>query len=843
MEKLHWVGLFHKAVGGIESFGMVVKFRNWKRSFLCSILQCILIFSPSILISKPAAILMTARSPYFGEGRQALINHSYANEGEFLIKHVDMRLKVNFADKTIEGWLEYDLVHVYLRDTRPSAAHTSDHINPISGNHLLLLDHRDMDILGVYQGGSFRKIMAAVADHGSGQLKEGSAKPLIFRIGMGNADTFLFGKPLEIEVPRSQSKIVIHYRTRPSAGALQWLSPSQTYDKTHPFLFSQSQAILARTWIPLQDKPSVRFTYSAEVRVVCGAETVGTNDNGKIDANGNKTGAADCFGMPDLAYATIKPTDFNVVMSALKLGNPEGDFESASNWGPRCWPSGHRIAINPEGGASANKVHRFEQKKPIPSYLMAIAVGSFGFQSLGKNTGVYAEHKLLEKAAWEFADLQNMVDAASKMFGEYAWGNYNVLVLPPSFPFGGMENPVVTFATPTIIAGDRSLVSLLAHELAHSWSGNLVNNRTWDDFWLNEGFTVYVESRIMEQLYGKNYADMLRVLGKGELDKTLSWMLSENPADSHLRLHLGERDPDEGLTDIAYEKGRFFLMMFEQFYGRKSFDIFLNGYFKRHAFGTVTTDDFIVDIKRFHQEFIDEYLENAEAIPTLWCGNSMHGENVDEGQLWNWDSLENRMMAWIDGPDLPPLGRGGFPYIESSEFKRVEQQVLNYLASGEPLHSGSSVPCNALVIDTTGFTTHHWLHLLRKLHTRADGSPGRLSREEMLGLDARFHFTQTQNAEIACDWFILSIHSDYRPAYQAMHDFLLKVGRRKFLLPIYEALLAQYVVKDNVYVEDFARGKEMATEIFLQAEPGYHSVAARSIREMLGLPLTGGSGR
>jgi hypothetical protein len=703
------------------------------------------------------------RSPYFGEGSQALIHHSYANDGEFLITHMDMRLAVNFADKTIEGWVEYSLVHAYLRDNRKPGSVPPDHFNPITGNHILLLDHRDMDVLGVYAGGSF--------DKKSGTLKNG-AKGLLFEVGSGVADTLLFGKPLEIEVPRSQSKIVIHYKTRPSAGALQWLSPAQTYDQTHPFLFSQSQAILARTWIPLQDKPSVRFTYTSEVRVVCG---IGVED-------------------PD-----INPTDFNVVMSAVKLGNPEGDI------------------------VSNNKVHRFEQKKPIPSYLMAIAVGSFGYKSLGKNTGVYAEHKLLQKAAWEFADLQKMVDAAGEMFGEYAWGDYNVLVLPPSFPFGGMENPVVTFATPTIIAGDRSLVSLLAHELAHSWSGNLVTNRTWDDYWLNEGFTVYVESRIMEQLYGKNYADMLRVLGKGELDKTLGWMLKEAPEDSHLRLHLGDRDPDEGLTDIAYEKGRFFLMMLEQLYGRAAFDEFLNGHFRKYAFGTVTTDLFLADLKAFHEKQV--------------TGNGL-------SPLPTWRDFEPRVMVWIDGEGLPyPESVGGFPKLESKEFERVEQQVSKFLWSGEPLHSGYSIPCDASVIDTSGFTTHHWLHLLRKLHTRADALPGRLSREEMAGLDARFHFTQTQNAEIACDWFVLSIQSDYRPAYQAMHDFLLKVGRRKFLMPIYEALLAQYVVKDGKYEWAFAQGKEMATEIFLQAEPGYHPVAARSLRELLGLPLSGGSGR
>jgi len=735
------------------------------------------------------------RSPYFGEGAQVLLGHSYANDGEFVIKHIDMHLKVNFTDKTIEGWVEYDLVHAYLLDNRKPGSVPPYHFNPITGNHILLLDHRDMDVLGVYGGGAY--------DNKTGGLKS-KAKRLTYSVGVGTADSLLFGKPLEIEVPRSQSKIVIHYRTRPSAGALQWLSPAQTYDQTHPFLFSQSQAILARTWIPLQDKPSVRFTYSAQVKVVCAAAGGAT-----VDANGHRSSREDCIGVED---PDINPMDFNVVMSAVKLGNPEGD-----------------LLLN-------NKVHRFEQKKPIPSYLMAIAVGSFGYKSLGKNTGVYAEHKLLDKAVWEFADLQKMVDAASDMFGEYAWGDYNVLVLPPSFPFGGMENPVVTFATPTIIAGDRSLVSLLAHELAHSWSGNLVTNRTWDDFWLNEGFTVYVESRIMERLYGAEYADMLRVLGKGELDKTLGWMMKESPDDSHLRLHLGDRDPDEGLTDIAYEKGRFFLMMLEQLYGRVAFDEFLNGHFSKYAFGTVTTDLFLADLKAFHDGQVSaSFIEPAASSSKIAV--------AENRTLPLWANFEPLVVAWIDGPGLPSGGVGGFPELESKAFQRVEQQVSNFLVSGEPLHRGSSVPCDASVIDTTGFTTHHWLHLLRQLHTRADGSPGRLSREEMAGLDARFGFTQTQNAEIACDWFVLAIQSDYRPAYQAMHDFLLKVGRRKFLMPIYEALLAQYVVRDGKYEPAFAQGNEMATEIFLQAEPGYHSVAARSLRELLGLPLSGGSGR
>ncbi|MFM2299431.1 MAG: hypothetical protein RIR98_1039, partial [Bacteroidota bacterium] len=331
---------------------------------------------------------------------------------------------------------------------------------------------------------------------------------------------------------------------------------------------------------------------------------------------------------------------------------------------------------------------------------------------------------------------------------------------------------------------------------------NLVTNRTWDDFWLNEGFTVYVESRIMERLYGAEYADMLRVLGKGELDKTLGWMMKESPDDSHLRLHLGDRDPDEGLTDIAYEKGRFFLMMLEQMYGRVAFDEFLNGHFSKYAFGTVTTDLFLADLKAFHDGQVSaSFIEPAASSSKIAV--------AENRTMPLWANFEPLVAAWIDGPGLPSGGVGGFPELESKAFQRVEQQVSKFLVSGEPLHRGYSVPCDASVIDTTGFTTHHWLHLLRQLHTRADGSPGRLSREEMAGLDARF----------------------------------LKVGRRKFLMPIYEALLAQYVVRDGKYEPAFAQGKEMATEIFLQAEPGYHSVAARSLRELLGLPISGGSGR
>ena len=212
--------------------------------------------------------------------------------------------------------------------------------------------------------------------------------------------------------------------------------------------------------------------------------------------------------------------------------------------------------------------------QPIPSYLLALAVGDLEFRASAPDHGVYAEPSVVERAAWEFADTPKMIVAAEKLYGPYRWERYDLLVLPPSFPFGGMENPRLTFATPTILAGDRSLVSLIAHELAHSWSGNLVTNATWNDFWLNEGFTDYFEGRIMEAVYGSDYAEMLAVLGRaGSRRSTIEERArARTPTCSWT---CQGRDPDDGMNDIAYEKGALFLRTLEETVGRESFDRFL----------------------------------------------------------------------------------------------------------------------------------------------------------------------------------------------------------------------------------------------------------------------------
>ncbi|MEM7316195.1 MAG: M1 family aminopeptidase/hydrolase, partial [Planctomycetota bacterium] len=417
--------------------------------------------------------------------------HSAAKPDDVAIKHLHLNLKADFSTKQLSG----------------SATLTLDRKSDSTKLRL--------DMLGL--------TINSVKDAG-GKLLDYSMEPF---------DSYL-GRPLEIELGEKSagvSKVVIEYSTRPGAEALQWLSPEQTTGGKHPFLFTQSQAILARTWVPCQDTPAVRITYSAHIEV---------------------------------------PKDLMAVMSA---SNPVKKS-----------PNGH---------------YDFEMKQPIPSYLLALAIGDLEFKSIGPRSGVYAEPNVIEKAAWELADTEAMIEAAEKLYGPYRWDRYDVIFLPPSFPFGGMENPRLTFATPTILAGDRSLVALIAHELAHSWSGNLVTNATWDDFWLNEGFTVYFEQRIMEAVYGRKYSEMLAKLALESLKEELQ---SLTRRDTWLKLDLRGRNPDDGMTGVAYDKGYLFLRMLEETVGREKWDSFLKEYFTQFSFQSMTTESCFVKRKNKKQK-------------------------------------------------------------------------------------------------------------------------------------------------------------------------------------------------------------------------------------------------
>lgn len=381
-------------------------------------------------------------------------------------------------------------------------------------------------------------------------------------------------------------------------------------------------------------------------------------------------------------------------------------------------------------------VYNFKMKKEIPAYLMALAVGDIAFKEVDDRTGVYAEPAILDEAHDELEDLDNMVDIAEDLYGKYRWNRYDVLILPSGFPMGGMENPRLTFATPTILAGDGSLLNLIAHELAHSWSGNLVTNATWDDFWLNEGFTVYFERRITEAQYDKDYVAMLWGLGRKHLGESVD-RLGEDSRHTWLKDDLKDKDPEDGFTRVPYDKGAAFLLKIEQTVGREQLDEFLNKYFEAHAFESMTTEKFL--------EYLNDHLLEG------------HEDWKDEIDI----------ERWVYGPGIPD----NYPEIDNPRFDKVDEEVENFL---EGTASDD--------LETQDWSTHEWRRFLGKL-------PEDLSREKMAELDETFEFTDSDNSEIANMWFVHALQSQYEPAYKPMKEFLLVTGRIKFLTPLYEAMM------------------------------------------------------
>jgi aminopeptidase N len=372
--------------------------------------------------------------------------------------------------------------------------------------------------------------------------------------------------------------------------------------------------------------------------------------------------------------------------------------------------------------------HFFRMDLPIPPYLIALAIGDLDFAPLGPRTGIYAEPPVLAAAAREFEDTERLVEAVERLYGPYRWGRYDLLVLPPGFPFGGMENPCLTFATPTVIAGDKSLVSLVSHELAHSWSGNLVTNATWRDFWLNEGFTTYLENRIQEDVYGREQALMEQVLDRREIEKDLREFA---PADQILHIDLTGRDPDEGCTRVPYIKGALFLRQMEQTLGRPKFDQFLKSYFDHFAFQSITTAEALDYLRR----------ELAPQVP------------IEE---------------WVFEPGLPETA----PRAISPRLEIAATAARSFAADDLP----------APDLPATHWNTQEWLEFLQIL-------PRPLGVPKLENLDSVWHLTHVGNYEILDEWLLAAIESGYRPAFDRLERFLLEIGRTKLLKPLYTALM------------------------------------------------------
>ncbi|HET8942654.1 MAG TPA: M1 family metallopeptidase [Rudaea sp.] len=587
--------------------------------------------------------------------------HSFAQPQKVRVRTLALELTVSFEHHRLSGSATLEL------DWFDSAARE------------LVLDTRDLRI---------DKIEAAEAS--------GHWSDVPFTLDAPDA---ILGSALHVNLSAQNTAVRITYATDPDAFGLQWLDPLQTAGKRHPFMYSQSQAINARSWVPLQDTPGVRFTYRARIRT---------------------------------------PQPLRAAMSADNDPKHvlDGDFQ-------------------------------FVMPQPIPSYLLALAVGDLAVREIGPRSAIYAEPGTVDMAATEFADTEKMIQTTESLYGEYRWGRYDLLVLPPSFPFGGMENPRLTFATPTVLVGDKSLISLVAHELAHSWSGNLVTNATWRHIWLNEGFTTYVQGRIVEAVFGKRHADEEFIIAANALRAEMKTM---PPADTRLELDLHGRDPDDGLSQVAYIKGSWFLQWLESRIGRESFDAFLRGYFDHFAFQSITTEQFVA--------YLQTHLLDAHA-DTI---------SIDE------------VNAWLHQPGIPADA-----VLPVSARFTAEDAARRQFVDGE---------ISATDLQAQSWSTQEWQYFL-------DSLPPKLNTQQMHALDAAYRLTGSHNAEIALRWYKLAIASGYRNAYASMREHMLRIGRRILVMPLYEALATT------------PDGHAFAEDVYAQARPGYHPMTRAAVEKAL----------
>jgi aminopeptidase N len=589
---------------------------------------------------------------------EAVDASSYARPAEARVTHVALDLNADFEAKRLAGTATLDV------QAAPNARE-------------IVLDTKGLAIRSVTDG-------------------QGRALPFEF-----GANDEKLGAPLIVQLNGAR-RIKIDYLSAPEAEALQWLTPEQTAGKRQPFLFSQGQPILNRSWIPTQDSPGIRQTWEARITV---------------------------------------PEALVAVMSADRL-TPKG-----------------------EAAGPARRAFRFRMDKPVAPYLVAIAVGDLAFRPLGRRSGVYAEPSTVDRAAAELVDTERMIDAAEKLYGPYRWGRYDMIVLPPAFPYGGMENPTLTFLTPTFIAGDRSLVNLVAHELAHSWSGNLVTNAVWADSWLNEGFTSYFENRIMEALYGTGRAGQEAALSFADMESAMTELGRTAPGT---RLHDPSQADESG---IVYDKGAIFLRTLERTVGRERWDAYLRSYFDRHAFQPMTSQRFLADLR----------------------ANLVRGDAA----------LEQRLMLdqWVYQPGLP--ANAALP--DPNAFAPVDTALATFRSGGP-----------ATAIPYAGWTTAERLRFL-------NGLPRELPQARLTELDRTLNLTASANSETLFAWLQLALANRYEPAVPAAERFLMSMGRRKFVAPLFETLM-----KEGDW------GKAHARRIYAQARPTYHSVTTGTVDKAMG---------
>ncbi|KAI0148706.1 leukotriene A-4 hydrolase [Xylariaceae sp. FL1272] len=578
--------------------------------------------------------------------------NTLANYGEWLTKHTTVNFNVNFQKQRLEGSVLLELESLTDKQSRE-----------------IILDTNHLSVLSVKRDSSDLKW--ALKDR---------IEP--------------YGSPLHVSVPDGVPqgdvvKLDIALETTKDCVGLQWMTPAQTGNKKHPYVYSQCQAILARSIFPCQDTPDVKSTFSFNIT-----------------------------------------SPLPVVASGVPV-TENGD-----------------------------KVFRFEQKVPIPSYLFALASGDIESAPIGKRSIVATGPEALQEAKWELEnDMDKFLEVAEKLVFDYQWGPYNVLVLPPSFAYGGMENPIFTFATPTIISGDRQNVDVIAHELSHSWSGNLVGCASWEHFWLNEGWTTYLERRIGAVIHGAPQFDFSAIIGWYKLEESVELFGADHEFTKLIINHKGV-DPEDAFSSIPYEKGFHFLYYLDNLVGREHFDKFIPHYFKTWARKSL-------DSYEFKQTFLD-FFEN-------------YG-NEDIKQKIATIPWEERFYT----PGLPPKPKFNTAYVDTCMALAEKWKQADYKPS---------------IKDIESFTANQVLVFLQAVQNFEQ--PLSAERSHLLG--KTYNISSSKNVELKAAYYLIALQAVDRKELEGVVDLLGSVGRMKFVRPLYRELVK---VDRELAVKTFEANKD-----------------------------------
>ncbi|KAF2152011.1 leukotriene A-4 hydrolase [Myriangium duriaei CBS 260.36] len=570
--------------------------------------------------------------------------NTLSNYNAWRCQHVKAELAIDFDAKTVSGKVALDMKKLH------------------DGKQKIVLDTSYLDVQGVRINGS--KVQFEVASSRTGP----------------------YGSPLTIEIPSDSTgdvTVEITTSTTKDCTALQWLTAAQTPNKKHPYMFSQCQAIHARSLFPCQDTPDVKATYD---------------------------------------FVITSP------LPVLASGLVKGEADAAS-------PAGQ-------------KTYTFNQPIPIPSYLFAIASGDIASAEIGPRSCAYCGPDEVSAVKWEFEqDMEHFIEVAEKLVFPYPWGPYNVLVLPNSFPYGGMENPIVSYLTPTLISGDRQNVDVVAHELSHSWSGNLVSNCSWEHFWLNEGWTTYLERRIAAALHGEAHRDFSAIIGWKALSDSIA-NFGEDHEFTKMIPDLKGKDPDDAFSSIPYEKGFVFLYYLEKLVGKDKWDKFIPHYFRKFERKSLDSYDFKATL-------LDFFASDSEASKKL--------NDLD------WDK-------WFYSP--------GFPVEKPNYDTSLADKCYALANSWETLNTGSSSSWEPKKSDLDGWMANQSVVFLEKVQTF--DKP--LSSELVEKMGSTYAFATSQNVELVSRYFVIGLKAKAESVYKPTAELLGRVGRMKFVRPLYRGL-------------------------------------------------------